>query len=394
MPNNLVGTEKQILGMALEHLRLGLFQLPKCLNYKYDPVPSGVRSTIEIPVPVGRGAPYQITPGHLPKQAGDVQIAERQIKVDRYKGIDFQLTDVESLESGVRSLPIQVETAIDSMAQDICEDIIATLYKRSYGSVGQVGVIPFTAGTGPWNNTRIASQAKRVLKDQRTPTSPGALKAFISTQAQAEAFELRAFQDASWNGVGSVLKDGMIPVHPLGFDWMCPQVLPRHTAGTANGYLVNSATVSTDSNLDIDGQEVYQVPVDTGTGDFAEGDIFNVAGDAQDYVVVNWNPATRVITHLPRPQVAWADNAVITTKYADHDVNLFFHKNAGAFVTRPIEAAVPDSLNVSIGNMRDQLTGIVMTLEVSRQYNQTHWELKTLYGIEALRHEYLCRAVE
>ena len=384
----------QFLVMGLTELRKQLVRLPECFNYKYDPVPGGKRSTVEIPVPIPVAQPYNIVPGNLPKQGDDYQVAERQVQVDRWLGRDFFLTDVEDLSSGIRVLPMAAQSQINSLADFIVTDAYTALYQSSYTTTGTIGQVPFSSAAG---GTDSIINARRELKRNRTPMRGGMIKAFLTEEAEAEAQKLRAFQDRSYFGKeGTSIDTGMIPP-AFNTMYYCPQVTPDHTAGDASGYLVNTASHSGGINLDPDtGQEVYEVPLDTGTGDFNVGDIFNVAGDSTDYVVRGWNSGTGVLSYFPAPAVSWADNAAVTIALADHRPNVVFHKNAVAFVTRPIQAAIPESLRdkVSIGRAYDELTGIDMTLEITRQYNQCHMEYKVLYGVEAVRPEFVNRMLE
>ncbi len=394
--NTLTGVEAQVLELALDELRPMLAPITQCSNTKYESVPGGKRSTVEIPIPIPRPEPYDIVPGHNPKEAENYQAGERQIILDRWKGLDFSFDDKEMSESGVRHLPMAMQGTVISLANYVVKDFITVLYKSTYGSFGTVGTIPFSVNAQNTRDTRAFTQSKKILENQFTPMDDGGLKAFLTTDAKAEAMELRAFQDVSWNGQGSAVV-GNAPQRPFGFEMFCPQVMPRHVAGTAAGYLVNNATgLTTDYNLDADGREVYEVAVDGGTGDFNEGDIINFAGDDENYVVRGWNSTTGVVTFLPKPRVAIADNSAVTIKYGDHDVNLLFHRNSMAYVTRPMKPDITEGMKnlVSWGQLADPQSGIVLAMETSRQYNQTYRELKLFYGLENIRHEFAMRLVQ
>jgi len=82
-------------------------------------------------------------------------------------------------------------------------------------------------------------------------------------------------------------------------------------------------------------------------------------------------------------------NSAVTAK-ATHVMNLAFNRNAVAYVTRPLQAAVGgDVLGGSIvRSLTDNMTGLVLRLEVSRQHKQTAWEFDVLYGTKTLRPEF------
>lgn len=384
--NNLSASKKQMMGLALDRLNLKLLPIMQTSNSNYSTIPAGMDSTIEVRVPVKRSVPYNITPGHQPKEAEDYIVAERQIVCDRWIGLDFSFTDVEYAETGIRELDTATLTTIDSIADQVIEEYLIDLYRGTYGAFGAANTIPFAAG-----NTRPLTQGKKILKKQLCPMQAGQLNAFLTEEAEAEAMELRIFQDASFNGSGSAI-EGREPKTPFGFNIYCPQLMPIHTVGTASGYLLNGA-VSDAVNLDTSGREVYEVSVDTGTGNFNVGDIINIAGDTENYVVRNWNSGTGVITIFPKPRVPLADNAAVTLTYtADHKVNLLAHRDAMAFVTRPMKDNVPD--NVVYGQLQDQRTGISITYEEKRQEHQTRQVFSIFFGTELIRPEFAMRILQ
>jgi hypothetical protein len=386
VPNNLTAAKKQMMGLALDRLREALLPIMQTSNMNYSSIPAGMNSTIEVQVPLRRPAPYNITPGHNPKAAEDYVVAERQIACDRWIGLDFVFNDLEFAETGIRELPTAISTTVDSLANQVITEYLETLYRGTYGAYGTAASIPFADGS-----TKPFTQGKMILKQQFTPMQRGGLNAFLTEEAEAEAMELRIFQDASFNGAGSNVT-GAEPRRPFGFDMWCPQLMPSHTVGTATGYLLNGA-VSDAYNFDSEGREVYSVAVDTGTGDFNPGDIINFAGDSDNYVVTSWNSVTRVIGIFPKPRVALADNATVTLRFtANHKVNILAHRDAMAFVTRPMKTNVPNG--VVYGQLQDDRTGISISYEEERQYNQTKQELSIFFGCDLIRPEYAMRILQ
>ena len=76
----------------------------------------------------------------------------------------------------------------------------------------------------------------------------------------------------------------------------------------------------------------------------------------------------------------------------DHVVNLAFHRDAFALAMRLLTAGTLDlSLGNQIVSMTDETTGLLLRLEVSRQYKQTVWEFDVLWGTKLVRPELACR---
>lgn len=393
MPNSLEGVDKQLLTMGLAHLRESLFRIPDFATYRYDPIPGGHRSIVEVPVPTDAAEPYDITPQADPKQADDYTLGQIQIPCDRYKGRDFYLTDINSLESGVRTLPYAAEAQINSIGQFVAKDFYRVLYQSTYTAVGTPGTVPFSTAVG----LKSLTDAKRELKKNLTPMAGGDLRAMITEEAEANASLLRAFQDASYRGSNdTALRTGMLPsVYNVQFH--CPQTIPDHIAGTAAAWTVDSTTHAAGRNFVGDKNiEEYEIRLDGGTGAWNVGDIFTVAGDAQSYVIADWNAGTQVAKYFPAPKVAWANGAAVTNVYADHRPNVVYNRKGIAFVTRPLNSAIAESLRdkVAYGTAYDEKTGLTLALEIDRQNNQTRYEYKILYGVRDLRPGWGVRLLE
>jgi hypothetical protein len=199
----------------------------------------------------------------------------------------------------------------------------------------------------------------------------------VDPDAEAEALELRAFQDASFRGDIDGIVNGQIG-RKLGFDWFMDQNVPTHTTTGTGTVIVNDASTAVgDTTITWDGG---------GTAP-ALGDVFTVAGDTQTYVVVS-STAT-VITMLPTLQSVAANNAALTFK-ATHVVNLGFHRDAFALAMRPLENAV-DGLGNQISVATDPISGVSMRLEVSREHKRTRYSFDVLYGAKLVRAELACR---
>ena len=130
------------------------------------------------------------------------------------------------------------------------------------------------------------------------------------------------------------------------------------------------------------------VAVTGGTGDFVVGDLISFAGHDQTYVVTAGGAASgSTLSIAPSLQVDVAGSAAITVT-ADHELNLAFHRDAIAFVTRPL-ASDPDAnaLGSIVRSISDPESRLTLRLEITRQNKQTNWSWDILYGYAVIRRE-------
>ena len=123
------------------------------------------------------------------------------------------------------------------------------------------------------------------------------------------------------------------------------------------------------------------VTIKTGANLPVVGDIFTVAGDSQTYAVTAI--AGLVVSFSPRSTAAWADNAAITFRAA-HVVNLAFNPYAFAFASRPAARLNIPALQQGkvLATWVDDMTGVVLRLEIKDEYHQTGFYLSCLWGVE------------
>lgn len=366
MANDLDKVVPQILAQGLMALR-NANVMPRVVNSDYGIDARQKGATVEVPLP-GSTTVRDVVPGATPVAAPDITPENAIITLDKWKEVPFRLTDKEMMEAMEGTIPMQVSDAVGKLADQVNSDIFA-LYKEVYGFVGTAGTTPFGS------NTSEATAARKTLSNQKAPMNPRYF--VIDPDAEANALDLRAFQDASFSGSAAAIQEGQIN-RKLGFTWAADQQVPTHTAGGGSGWLVNSGSVAVGDS---------SVAIDTGSGDPVVGDIFTVAGDTQTYTVTSYSGGTMGFS--PAAKVAWADNAAITFK-ASHVSNLAFHRDAFAFASRPL-ADSANGLGSIIQSAVDPVSGISLRLEVSRQHKQTNWSFDILYGVKTIRPELAVR---
>ena len=366
MANDLTALAPKLLAQGLMALR-NFNVLPAIVNTDYSPELSNHGLTVDVPIPAGVPV-VDVTPGNTPPSTGDVNPTTTPVTLDQWKEAPFYLTDKDIQQSMDGVIPMQASEAMSSLVDEVNLHILTKGYQRSFGFVGTPSTTPFGS------DTTDATNLRKELSNQKCPK--GMRRVVIDTDAEANALNLRAFQDASFSADPTAIQEGEI-VHKLGFDWFADQQVPTHTTGGGSGWLVNNASVAVGD---------LTVPIDTGSGDPVVGDVFTVAGDTQTYVVESFSGG--VVTFYPGAKVAWADNAAITFK-ASHVANIGFHRNAIAFVTRPM--ADIEGMGNIIETAVDPLTGLAVRLEISREHKRTRFSYDLLYGCKVIRPELIAR---
>lgn len=374
MANDLTNVTHKILARGLKVLREKAV-MPRLVNSDYSDEAKKKGDVINVPVPTAIGV-SNVTPSNVLPAPVDYDPGTVAIPLEQWKKNDpFHLTDKEltQISASEHYLPMAAAESIRSLANTI-NAFIQAQYVGVYGYVGTAGTTPFSSDVTP------ATLARKVLNEQLCPKEMR--RGVVDFSAEAEMLALSQFADADKTMSNQVVMEGEIG-RKYGIDWVSDDTVPLHTAGTATGYLVNNASVAIGDT---------SVPVDTGSNDAVVGDIFTVSGDTQTYVItaITGSAPMTALTFQPAAQVAWANNAPITFKLS-HRVNMVFHRDAFAFAMRPLLDSMLFTGGNHVAAMQDPQTGVVLRLELMRQYKQTVWEFDVLYGAKLIRPELACR---
>lgn len=369
MANDLSKIIPKVLAQGLLALRENVV-MPAVVNSDYSDAAASKGATIDVPIPSAIAAVPVVPAPNAPTTA-DVSPTSVPIQLSEWYEAPFYLTDKDKMEAISGVLPMQASEAIKALANNV-NSYIMSKYKGVYNAVGTPGVSPLSA------DTTDATNARKVLSNNAVPLTDR--RFVINPDAEANALNLRAFQDMSFSGSASEIRDGKIN-QKLGFAWFMDQQIPYHTKGTATGYLVNGTPAV----------GATSIPVDTGTGTFVIGDLITFAGDTQTYAVLaNHAGGAGNLSITPGLKLAPADNAVISIKDS-HVVNLAFHRDAFAFATRPLEDEDQEGLGSRIQSAVDPVSGLALRLEVTREHKRQRWSFDILYGAELVRKELATR---
>ena len=369
MANTLKEVVPKLLAQGLMALREQIV-LPRLVNRAYDTLAGQRGSTVDVPIPSAITA-TTVSPSNTPPPNVDSAPTSVPIRMDQWYEATFHLTDKEELEVMQGVIPMQASEAIKALANTV-EQHLFGFYTGVYGFAGTPGTTPFAS------DLTASTNARKTLHEQLAPFDPRVC--VIDPDAEANALNLRAFQDASYRGDAAGIVAGQIG-QKLGSLWVMSQQVPTHIAGNGSGYVVNKGG----------GQAIgdTEITVDAGSGTILIGDIVTFAGHDQSYAVVA-ALASNQFRIAPGLQAAVADDAAVTLK-ATHVVNLVFHRDAIAFATRPLEGTVRPGLGSIEETAVDPMSGLALRLEVTRQHKQTRWAYDILWGAALVRPELAVR---
>lgn len=375
MANELSDLIPKLLAQGLMALR-GATVMPRLVNNDYAPMFKEKGNTVDVPIPSAIAA-QAVTAGATPPATADIQPSTVPITLDQWQEAPFYLTDTDLQKSMNGTIPMQASEAIGALASGINAFIFGKMAKSFYGYTGTAGTTPFGS------NTSEATQARKNLTKQLAPLMNRRM--VLDPDAEANALELRAFQDASFRADAAGIIEGTIG-RKLGFDFAVDQQVPTHTAGTITTSLIAKAATPQAVGLK---SVVVTTAAATGAIDLKEGDIIEFAGDDQTYVLtadVAEASASTDATLLINPglKIALAGSEAVTVK-ASHVVNLAFHRDAFAFASRPLLDI--EGLGSMIQQAVDPVSGLALRLEVSREHKRTRFSYDILYGGETVRAE-------
>lgn len=368
---NILGT---VVAMGLDTLREQL-ALVKIANRDYEGFITAAKrfATVNVAVPAVVTT-RTVAPDVVPPAVTAVTPTNIPVTLSQWKEAPFAMDDkgLSQVDKGI--LPMQAKEAIKALANGI-EDYLWSLYPASYGFAGVSGTTPFSTDLSAYLD------ARKVGNNQLMDMEPR--NVIINSDAEANALGLRAFQDASFRGDTDGIINGQIG-RKLGALWLMSQRVPTHTGGTY-AYPGTPYEVNNGAGYPI-GTTI--ITVDGGAlGTMVAGDIIQfvgltgTTGHAQTYTVVSTVGVATItsITFQPPLVAAIVDNEDIAKK-ANHVLNSLIHRDAIAFAMAPLldTVMVPGATNMAVAV--DEVSGLSLRLEVTRQHRQVQWSFDALYG--------------
>ena len=239
-----------------------------------------------------------------------------------YEAKEFNGTiETQHIQEDKVMVTMVIEPAAIAIAEKINRDGLS-LYKDVYTVGG-------TAGTAPSSLEDLAA-ARKVLNINKAPVFPR--YAVWDPEADMNFSVIPAIVNAEKSGSTEALREGSIG-RIQGVDNYMSQAIHSHMPQVnASGLTVKSAVTAGSDSLSISGTAL--------TGKFIKGDILTISGQTYTVTEDSADSASNTVASVKvapaLPQLA-AGTAV--TVAGAHAANLVFHKNAFAFVSRPLELA-------------------------------------------------------
>ncbi len=377
MPNVLTDLVPILVAQGLQTLRSACV-MPRLVNTDYSNTPADVGDVVNLPI-YSANAVSDVAPTAAPYQAPDSKVVKAQIPLDRWRRSGFYLTDKqqEEIVGGMRSR--QTEETVKVLSEDI-NAFIFSKYKRIYGYVGTAGTTPFATTVAG------ATDARKQLNRQLAPLADRRL--VLDPDAEANALGLPAFHAQYSSGTTDAIINGTLG-RRLGFDIAMDQQAPTHvsTVLTAGNATVNGVQAVGVGSTDNGRTGTVSIAKATNAAPLVEGDIISFAGDPQTYTVlanVTLAIGNTTVAIAPALQVAKVGGELMTLR-ASHVVNLAFHRDAIGFVSRPLQKAQANTMEMM--SMVDPVSGVALRLEVVRQNKQILFDFDVLYGAACTRPE-------
>jgi hypothetical protein len=373
MPNTLDAAVPRILAQGLKALRENSI-MAQLVNRSFDSDARQLGSSVDVPIPSELGTADDVVAG--PNNSNGTDLAPKfvPITLNKWKKKEFYMTDRDILEVMDGYFNIQVTEAARSLANAIDTDILK-LYKGLWGIAGTPGQTPFQYedAQAPHKGLSAARDARKVLNRQLSPMEDRRI--VLDVESEANATSLAQFTNALAAGTDETIREGNIG-RKLGFDWYMNQNILTHVRGAVGTIATSGVNAVGATTLNVSGATAI-----------AEGDVFTIAGQEQTYVILPGSTLTawRIAPALKAAPPAASAISVV----GDHTVNLAFHKDAFALAVRPLQDI--DPLGNRIETYTDDVSGLTMRLEISRQNKRTMFCFDILYGVGLVRPECGCR---
>lgn len=339
-------------------------------NYENEITGQKKNGTVNVAVPAAV-ATRDVTPDVVPPSVTATTPTSVPVTLDQWREAPFAMDDKGLVQVDNGILPMQADEAAKALANYIEDNLWTKLSAGIYGFAGTGGVTPFATDLSAYLDARKIGNRQLMAMDPRYVV--------LDTDSEANALGLRAFQDASFGGGDGVIMNGQIG-RKLGATWLMSQRVPTHTSGTAAGATTNTAGYAVGSTT--------ITLASAGTGTVIANDIITFAGVQGSYLIVTGdtdvsNGGTLVFT--PGLLTAIPTSAVAISVKPTFVQNVLLHRDCQTFAMAPLlETVQVPGATLQITTI-DEVSGLSLRLEVSRQYKQYQWSYDALWGSKVIR---------
>ncbi|MGI5891989.1 MAG: P22 phage major capsid protein family protein [Bacillota bacterium] len=309
----------------------------------------------------------------------DGTIVSQSIKEENVLVTLDRIADV-SVEVSAYEMALNLESFSEQVITPAACAIAEKINREGLKLYQDIPYFAGTAGTTPDELNDLA-QARKILNLNRAPVA--GRSAVWDPEADVAFSVIPAIVNAEKSGSTAALREGAIG-RIQGLDNYMSQAVATHTTG-----ITGAATVKTDGAVAA-GAHKLSLKGATLSGKLVKGDLLVIAD--RSYVVTKDSAdasANAIAGVEVYPALPALEDQTEVTLIDSHTANLAFHKNAFAFVTRPLEVARGVESYVTSFNG--------LTLRVTFSYDSLHKKqmlsIDTLYGFRTLYPELAVRVL-
>lgn len=300
------------------------------------------------------------------------------VKLDKIADVSVEVTS-NQLTQNIQDFGEQVsEGAMQAIAQKI-DKSLCELYKFVPYHSGVENQIP--------DSLEDIAQARRVLNENKAPFTQRRL--VVDPETDAELLVLDALVHAEKSGTTDALREANIG-RVMGFDTYMDQNIYAHDAGTLE------AETNFSINATAGESKVTITHASVGSDrTVKKGDVLYPVDDTKQRftVAADVDPVKSSTSNTEVTVNETVEDTLTTEAYEcldDHTANLAFHRNAFAFVNRPM--ALPmGGADGAVVNYNGLSIRVTMGYTMSRKVNTISYDI--LYGMKLLQAELACRTL-
>lgn len=365
---NILGTTVA-MGLATLRERLALCHIA---NRDYESAITAAKrfATVNVSVPAAV-ATRTVAPDVVPPSVTAVTPTSIPVTLNQWQEAPFAMDDkgLTQVDRGI--LPMQAAEAVKGLANYIEDFLWTKITASTYLFSGTAGSTPFATDLTAYLDARKIANVALMDMDPRYVV--------LGTDAEANALGLRAFQDASFGGGQGVILNGQIG-QKLGATWLMSQRVPTHTGGTYT-------TGTTVTGVNALGTTVIALSGGA-TGTLIAGDIIGIGSFTYNVVSSVGAGTPSSVTITPGLFAATAGGEAIVGRKSGANTfvqNILIQRDCLAFAMAPLM----DTIQVPGATLQavaiDEVSGLSLRLEVSRQHRQVQWSFDALFGASVVR---------
>lgn len=322
--------------------------------------------------PVAEGG--DVTPAMQVPEPPDQVIGNRGITLTKSKFKAFGWTGEEQrgLNTGPGYLSIQqqqIAQALRALVNEVEADVFNGLHMAASRAWGTPGTVPFTET----DNVAATAQARKILADNGA--DPSAWSFVTNTSAGANLRNLKNLTRVNEAGSSMGLRDGML-LDINGF--------AIRESGQARQFIKGTAAAATTTATALPVGTTSIPLASAGTGTMKAGDVINLAGDPNKYVVktgdADVSGGGTIEINLPGLMQAKAASAVAITLENNFLPSVAYAQSSFGVAMRPPARPLEGDLASDVFLITDARSGITFEVSIYPGYRKVRYEVALAWG--------------